>query len=614
MSEKQTGGISVNTENIFPVIKKWLYSEKDIFLRELVSNATDAITKLKRLQSLGETPETEEPFRVDVVLDKTAKTLTVEDNGIGMTEEELKKYICSIALSGAVDFIQKYESSEDGEKSGIIGHFGLGFYSAFMVSERVEIFTRSYTGAPAVHWTCDGDGAYELEAGEREKRGTEVVLHIADDETEYLESGKIREMLRKYCSFMPVEIYFDDGSEKKEGEKEEPVNDTTPLWQKNPADCTDEEYKDFYQKVFADYREPLFWIHINADYPLNFKGILYFPRLATNYDSLEGQVKLYYNQVFVADNIKEVIPEYLLMLKGVLDCPELPLNVSRSYLQTNTYVAKVSAHIVKKVADKLKSLCRDERERYEKVFDDIKTFVEYACIRDGKFYDRVKESLLLKLTDGTHVTIDEYLDKAKETHENKIYYTTDPSVQAQYIALYRAEGIDVAHFDSLVDTQFAACVESHREGVKFIRVDADLSSLSKGENAEENETLRTLFRKVSGNEKLNVKFETLKNAAIPAVLNVSEESRRMEDMMKMYRMSGGADFGESFPLDMTLVLNTASPLISKLAAMDGSDAEGAENYASYIYRLSLLSLRKFTSEEMEKFLKDSYKMLDELMK
>lgn len=614
MSEKQTGGISVNTENIFPVIKKWLYSEKDIFLRELVSNATDAITKLKRLQSLGETPETGEPFRVDVVLDQTAKTLTVEDNGIGMTEEELKKYICSIALSGAVDFIRKYEGSGDGEKSGIIGHFGLGFYSAFMVSERVEIFTRSYTGAPAVHWSCDGDGAYELETGEREKHGTEVVLHIADDETEYLDSGKIREMLRKYCSFMPVEIYFDDGSEKKEGEKEEPVNDTTPLWQKNPADCTDEEYKDFYQKVFADYREPLFWIHINADYPLNFKGILYFPRLATNYDSLEGQVKLYYNQVFVADNIKEVIPEYLLMLKGVLDCPELPLNVSRSYLQTNTYVAKVSAHIVKKVADKLKSLCRDERERYEKVFDDIKTFVEYACIRDGKFYDRVKESLLLKLTDGTHVTIDEYLEKAKETHENKVYYTTDPSVQAQYIALYRAEGIDVAHFDSLVDTQFAACVESHREGVKFIRVDADLTSLSKGENAEENEALRTLFRKVSGNEKLNVKFEALKDAAIPAVLNVSEESRRMEDMMKMYRMSGGADFGKNFPLDMTLVLNTASPLISKLAAMDGNDAAGAENYASYIYRLSLLSLRKFTAEEMERFLKDSYKMLDELMK
>lgn len=614
MSEKQTGGISVNTENIFPVIKKWLYSEKDIFLRELVSNATDAITKLKRLQSLGETPETAEPFRVNVVLDKDAKTITVEDNGIGMTEEELKKYICSIALSGAVDFIQKYESTGDGEKSGIIGHFGLGFYSAFMVSDRVEIFTRSFTGAPAVHWNCDAEGSYELEEGEREARGTEVVLHIADDEAEYLNSEKIREMLQKYCSFMPVEIYFEDGSEKKEDAKEEPVNDTTPLWQKNPADCTEEEYKDFYRKVFADYREPLFWIHINADYPLNFKGILYFPRLAINYDSLEGQVKLYYNQVFVADNIKEVIPEYLLMLKGVLDCPELPLNVSRSYLQTNTYVAKVSAHIVKKVADKLKSLCRDERERYEKVFDDIKTFVEYACIRDGKFYDRVKESLLLKLTDNTHATIDEYLEKAKETHENKIYYTTDPSVQAQYIALYRTEGIDVAQFDSLVDTQFAACVESHREGVKFIRVDADLSSLSKGENAEENETLRELFRKASGNEKLNVKFEALKDADIPAVLNVSEESRRMEDMMKMYRMSGGADFGESFPLDMTLVLNTASPLIAKLAATDGTDAASAEEYASYIYRLSLLSLRKFTAEEMEKFLKDSYKMLNQTMK
>ena len=613
MSEKQTGGISVNTENIFPVIKKWLYSEKDIFLRELVSNATDAITKLKRLQSLGETPETEESFRVSVVLDKDAKTLTVEDNGIGMTEEELKKYICSIALSGAVDFIQKYESSGEGEKSGIIGHFGLGFYSAFMVSDRVEIFTRSFTGAPAVHWSCDGEGSYELEEDDREERGTEVVLHISDDETEYLNSEKLREMLQKYCSFMPVEIYFDDGSEKKEDEKEEPVNDTTPLWQKNPSDCTEEEYKEFYRKVFADYREPLFWIHINADYPLNFKGILYFPRLATNYDSLEGQVKLYYTQVFVADNIKEVIPEYLLMLKGVLDCPELPLNVSRSYLQTNTYVAKVSAHIVKKVADKLKSLCRDERERYEKVFDDIKTFVEYACIRDGKFYDRVKESLLLKLTDNTHATIDEYLEKAKEAHENKVYYTTDPSVQAQYIALYRAEGIDVAQFDSLVDTQFAACVESHREGVRFVRVDADLSSLSKGENAEENETMRELFRKVSGNDKLNVKFEALKDADVPAVLNVSEESRRMEDMMKMYRMSGGEADG-AFPLDMTLVLNTASPLFSKLAAMEGERTADAEEYASYIYRLSLLSLRKFTAEEMEKFLKDSYRILNQLMK
>lgn len=612
MAEKQTGGISVNTENIFPVIKKWLYSEKDIFLREIVSNATDAITKLKRLQSLGEAAESETPFRVDVILDKEAKTLTVEDNGIGMTEEELKRYICSIALSGAVDFIQKYESESDAGKGGIIGHFGLGFYSAFMVSDRVEIHTRSYTGAPAVHWTCDGDGAYEIEASERETRGTEVILHIAEDETAYLNSEKIREMLRKYCAFMPVEIYFDDGAEKKEDEKEEPVNDVTPLWLKNPSECSEEEYKNFYQKVFSDYREPLFWIHINADYPLNFKGILYFPRIASNYESLEGQVKLYYNQVFVADNIKEVIPEYLLMLKGVLDCPELPLNVSRSYLQTNSYVSKVSAHIVKKVADKLKVMCRDEREQYEKVFDDIKTFVEYACIRDGKFYDKVKESLLLKLTDNTHVTVDEYLEKAKETHENKVFYTTDPALQAQYIALYRAEGYDVVHFDSLIDTQFAACLESHREGVKFVRVDADLSSLTGAEKPEEDEKLRDLFRKVSGNEKLTVKFESLKDAGIPAVLNVSEESRRMEDMMKMYRMSEGAGEDAMFPLDTTLVLNTASPLLGKIGGMLENDAERAESFASYIYRLALLSLRKFTAAEMEKFLKDSYDMLGKL--
>ena len=349
MSEKQKGGISVNAENIFPVIKKWLYSEKDIFLREIVSNATDAITKLKRLQSLGQAEATDTPYRIDVRLDKAAKTLTVEDNGIGMTEEELKRYICSIALSGAVDFIKKYEGeSEDSAKGGIIGHFGLGFYSAFMVSETVEIHTRSYTGAPAVHWVCTADGDYELEASEREEIGTEIIMHIEENEQEYLDAGKLREMLNKYCAFMPTEIYFDDGSEKKDDQKQEPVNDVAPLWQKPVSECTDEEYKAFYNKVFADYREPLFQIHINADYPLNFKGILYFPRITNQYESIEGQVKLYYNQVFVADNIKEVIPEYLLMLKGVLDCPELPLNVSRSYLQTNSYVAKVSAHIVKK--------------------------------------------------------------------------------------------------------------------------------------------------------------------------------------------------------------------------------------------------------------------------
>ena len=615
MNEKQKGGISVNTENIFPVIKKWLYSEKDIFLREIVSNATDAVTKLKRLQSLGEAPETEGTYRINVTLDKEAKTLTVEDNGIGMTEEELKKYICSIALSGAVDFIQKYEGESEGGKNGIIGHFGLGFYSAFMVSDTVEIHTRSYSGAPAVHWVCTTDGDYEIDGSEREERGTEVILHISEDETAYLDSGKIREMLDKYCAFMPVEIYFDDGSEKKEDEEPTPVNDTMPLWQRPISECTDEDYKSFYRKVFADFREPLFQIHINADYPLNFKGILYFPRIASNYESLEGQVKLYYNQVFVADNIKEVIPEYLLMLKGVLDCPELPLNVSRSYLQTNSYVSKVSAHIVKKVADKLVSMSREDRENYEKVWDDIKTFVEYACMRDKKFWDRTKDVLLLKLTDGKHVTVKDYLETAKEKHEGTIYYTTDPALQAQYVAMYRAEGIDVVEFDSLLDTQFAATVEMNMSDskVKFVRVDADVAGALKGEGeSTDNEALRTLFQKQSGNDQLTVKFETLKDADTPVILNVSEESRRMEDMMKMYRMSGGEGAMPSFPTDSTLIVNTASPLICKLTDLQGTDAAKAEGLAAYLYRLAVLSQRRFNAEEMQSFLKDSYRILSEL--
>jgi len=611
--EKTTGGISVNTENIFPVIKKWLYSEKDIFLRELVSNATDAVTKLRRLASLGEISATDTAYRIDVTLDKHAKTLTVEDNGIGMTEEELKKYICSIALSGAVDFIQKYEGETDGAKNGIIGHFGLGFYSAFMVSDTVEIYTRSYTGAPAVHWTCSAEGEYEIEADDKESQGTEVVLHISEDEAAYLNSAKIQEMLQKYCAFMPVEIYFDDGTEKKEDAKKQPINDTTPLWQKSPADCTEEEYKDFYRKVFADFKEPLFQIHINADYPLNFKGILYFPRIASNYESLEGQVKLYYNQVFVADNIKEVIPEYLLMLKGVLDCPELPLNVSRSYLQTNSYVAKVSAHIVKKVADKLLAMNREDREAYEKVWDDIKTFVEYACMRDEKFWSRVKDALLLKLTDGTHKTIQDYLEAAKEKHENTVYYTTDPSLQAQYIAMYAAQGIQIVSFDSMLDTQFAAFAESKMSGVRFVRVDADLSSALKNDtSAADSEDLRALFRKVSENSELTVKFEALKDGEVPAILNVSEASRRMEDMMRMYRMSGGEEAMPSFPVDTTLIVNTASPLVEKISAMQKSDSEKAERFASYLYRLAVLSQRRFSAEETQEFLKDSYRILTEL--
>ncbi len=604
------GGISVQTEHIFPVIKKWLYSEKDIFLREIVSNAADAVTKLRRLSSLGQYEDYGETYRIDVVLDREAGTLTVTDNGIGMTEEELDRYICQIALSGALEFVQKYEG--ENQSNGIIGHFGLGFYSAFMVSESVELQTKSYTDAPAVHWVCSEAGEYEISNGERKEHGTSVIMHISDEEKEYLDANKLKDILDKYCSFMPVEIYFSDAGEKpekkdKEPEPPKPLNDTTPLWLKNPSDCTPEEYKEFYRKVFRDFREPLFWIHINADYPLNFRGILFFPKLTNEYESLEGQVKLYYNQVFVADNIKEVIPEYLLMLKGVLDCPELPLNVSRSYLQNNTYVSKVSAHIVKKVADKLNSLCNTEREEYEKVWTDIRTFVEYACMRDRKFYDRVQDSLLLELTDGKFLTIKDYLETAKEKHENKVYYTSDKAAQAQYISMFEAEGISVAVFEKPLDTQFLSYLENYDPNVKYLRIDADIAGALKGEeSAAENQALKDLFVKVSGNEKLKVSFASLKDAGVPLLLTVSEESRRMEEMMKMYSMSGMGGLG-AFPADETLTVNTASPLIAKLSALEG---EKQEKTAAYLYRLALLSQRKLSGEELKQFLADGYAILD----
>ena len=623
---KRTGGISVETEHIFPIIKKWLYSEKDIFLREIVSNATDAITKLKRLSSLGQYDADDTPYRIDVLLDKDAKTLTVSDNGIGMTEAEVERYISSIALSGALEFIEKYESSTEGEsgvnKNGIIGHFGLGFYSAFMVSETVEIRTKSFTNAPAVHWVCNDAGSYEISDCDKETRGTEVIMHIMDGEEEYLDIGKIRSMLNKYCAFMPVEIYMTDLSESDQANEEEndentekksekPINDTAPLWQNLPSDCTDEEYAEFYRTVFHDYKEPLFQIHINADYPLNFKGILYFPRFGNEYESIEGQIKLYYNQVFVADNIKEIIPDYLLMLKGVLDCPELPLNVSRSYLQNNTYVRKVSAHIVKKVADKLNSLSQNDRENYEKVWDNIRAFVEYACMKDRKFYDRVKKSILLRLTDGSYVTLSEYLEAAKEKNENTVYYATDTALQAQYIRMFRDEGIRIAVFPQLIDTQFATLLESYNDGVKFVRVDAGVASSMKNDGEiEENSEITELFRKVSKNTEFSVKFDRLKTNT-PAFLNISEESRRMEEMMRMYQMNGaGGDF--SFPVETSLVVNLSAPLTEKLSALVSSDSEKAETIANYIYKLALVSQRKLSQDEMEAFLRDGFDILEKL--
>ncbi len=604
------GGISVETAHIFPVIKKWLYSEKDIFLREIVSNACDAVTKLKRLASLGQY-DADESYRVEVTLDKTAGTLTVSDNGIGMTAEELDRYICQIALSGALEFVEKYEG--ENRNNGIIGHFGLGFYSSFMVSDTVELITRSYTGSPAIHWSCNAEGEYETTAGEREAHGTTVIMHISSEEAAYLEQNKIREILEKYCAFMPVEIYFTDADaeepEAKEGEAPaapEPINDTTPLWLKNPSDCTPEDYKEFYRKVFHDYREPLFWIHLNADYPLNFRGILYFPKLTNEYESIEGQVKLYYNQVFVADNIKEVIPEYLLMLKGVLDCPELPLNVSRSYLQNNTYVSKVSAHIVKKVADKLCSLSNTAREEYEKVWNDIRTFVEYACMRDRKFYDRVKSALLLELTDGTYLTPADYLERVKETNENTIYYASDKASQAQYISMFASQGIPVALFEKQLDTQFLSIIESYDPDVKYVRIDADVAGALKSDgDVTENKELAALFVKVSGNEKLKVAFSPLKESTVPVLLTVSEESRRMEEMMKLYAMNG-MGMG-AYPVDYTLTVNTASPLIAKLEGMEDARREQA---AAYLYQLARLSQRKLTAEELQQFLRDSYAVLE----
>lgn len=607
--EIKKGGISVDTEHIFPIIKKWLYSEKDIFLREIISNASDAITKLRRLESLGHWESDGSDYKITVRLDEAAGTLTVEDNGIGMTEEELTKYICNIALSGAVDFIKKYEGEGEDSKNGIIGHFGLGFYSAFMVSDSVEVITKSYTDSPAVYWNCNESGEYETAASDKSERGTAVIMHISDSEKEYLSKSKIRAMLEKYCSFMPVEIYFEDASEEdSEDKKAEPINDTNPLWQRPASECTEDEYKEFYRKVFLDYREPLFQIHINADYPLNFKGILYFPKLANEYETIEGQVKLYYNQVYVADNIKEVIPEYLLMLKGVLDCPELPLNVSRSYLQTNTYVSKVSSHIVKKVTDKLVSLCNGEREKYEKIWDDISPFIEYASMRDKKFYDRTKSALLLKLTDGSALTIEEYLNEAKEKHENKIYYTTDKALQAQYISMFESEGIKVAVFDKPIDTQFATMLEQSMGNVKFLRVDADVADALKGDGEiSENEELKKIFAEAAG-ENVSVKFDRFKDDSVPAILNVSEESRRMEEMMRFYNMQNGM----SFPTESTLVLNTASPLISKLESAAAEDPDKAKKIASYIYKISLLSQKKFSAEEMQAFMKDSFDILMKL--
>lgn len=612
--KNEKGGISVETEHIFPIIKRWLYSDKEIFLREIVSNASDAITKLQRLISLGEVKDIEFDGRITVSVSKKARTITVSDNGIGMDADEVKKYIGNIALSGALEFIEKYEGEKEGAADGIIGHFGLGFYSAFMVADKVDVISRSFRGGDAVKWVCEDDGTYEMAVPyDKEERGTDIVMHINSEGEEYLDAFKLKSVLEKYCSFMPIEIYFVDEDkevkEDEEKEEEKPVNDVTPLWQKNPSECTDEEYKAFYHKLFGDFNDPLFWLHIKADYPLNFKGILYFPKLTHEFASLEGQVKLYYNQVFVADNIKEVIPEYLLMLRGVLDCPELPLNVSRSYLQANGYVTKISAHIVKKVADKINSMFKNDREGFEAMWGDIKTFCEYAALCDRKFYDKAKDSLLMEVVHGGHVTLSEYLDGAKETNENTVYYASDVELQAQYISMLEAKGIKVVNFPNMIDAQFVQMLEGVTEGVKFKRVDSDITDALKGEGeAEHSEKLEKLFREAAGDEKLTVKCEKLSDVSIPAFISYTEESRRMEEMMKLYA-ANGMNMGGGFKAEGALTVNVENALIKKLIAEDG---ENDALLAKQIYSLAVISQRRLGEDEMKDFLAASYEVLAKL--
>ena len=596
------GQISVHTENLLPIIKKWLYSDKDIFLRELVSNAQDAITKYKKLASVGEA-ESENDFKIEIFVNKTQKTLKIVDNGIGMTQDEVEKYITQVAFSGAEDFAQKYEKAKD-EEGTIIGHFGLGFYSAFMVSDSVEIETLSYKkGENSVHWQSDGGTEYEIGEGKKDSRGTEITLHISEDSEEFLDVWETRRVLEKYCGFLPVNIYLtDEEKEKKEDEEIKPVNDTNPLWLKNPSECTEEEYKEFYRKVFMDFNEPLFWIHLNVDYPFNLKGILYFPKLNHELQSIEGQIKLYNNQVFIADNIKEVIPEYLMLLKGVIDCPDLPLNVSRSFLQNDGYIAKVSAHITKKVSDKLNGLFKTEREKYEGYWEDINPFVKYGCLRDDKFYDRIKDSLIFKKLDGKYIT----LKDIEEGDEKEIYYVTDQEKQAQYIELLTAEKIEPVLLTQVLDNHFVSLLEYKVQGVKFKRVDSYISDSLKDEATDEalTEKIKQAFEGII-EEGVVFKTESLKSDKIPALFVLSEEGRRMQEMAKMFGNMNMPNPEEAF------VVNSTSPVVKK--ALELEDEETKKLVLCHIYDMAKISYKNLTGDEMNAFLKRSADILEKIM-
>ena len=614
----QKGSISIHAENIFPIIKKWLYSDKDIFIRELISNGCDAVNKYKKLISLGEAKgNADESYKIKVSIDKENSALIFEDNGIGMTAEEVEKYINQVAFSGAEDFFNTYKDKMN-EENDIIGHFGLGFYSSFMVSKKVQIDTLSYKeNATPVRWVSEDGLEFELtQSDNRETRGTTITLFLADDSKEFLEEYTVRNIIDKYCSFLPVDIYLETikTEETKEDEVVDttPINDTNPLWLKAPKDCTDEEYKEFYRKVFKTFDEPLFWIHLNVDYPFNLKGILYFPKLKNEFELIEGKVKLYNNQVFVADNIKEVIPEFLLLLKGVIDCPDLPLNVSRSFLQNDRDVSKISKHIVKKVADKLKSLYKNERENYEKFWDDIQVFIKFGCLKDESFYDKVKDSILFKTINSQYITLNDYLENCKEKHENKVFYVSNEEQQSQYIKLFKDYGLDAVILDSTIDNHFISMIEFKNQGVHFNRIDADLSDILKDNDNENNKEIKTdienLFKDVIGDRINNYSVESLKSEDTPAIILISEQSRRMAEMRSQF---AGMDFGMSFEEEKTLVINNNSSIVKKLVSLkdDESKKEQVSLICNQIVDIALLSNKELDSKQLDEFIKRNNQLM-----
>ncbi len=710
--ENKHGNLSINSENIFPIIKKWLYSDHDIFYRELISNGCDAITKLKKLDMMGEysLPDNYKP-QIQVTVNPDEKTLTVTDNGLGMTAEEVEEYINQIAFSGAADFLEKYKDKANEDQ--IIGHFGLGFYSAFMVADQVTIDTLSYQeGAHPVHWSCDGGTEFDMKEGTKDSVGTTMTLYLNEDCLEFANEYRAREVIEKYCSFMPIPIYLNkanaepeyetiDPADKREddtvietvieeakteekenenGEKEivevsprteklkivkRPVslNDTNPLWAKTPKDCTDEEYKEFYRKVFHDYKEPLFWIHLNMDYPFNLKGILYFPKINTEYDSIEGTIKLYNNQVFIADNIKEVIPEFLMLLKGVIDCPDLPLNVSRSALQNDGFVKKISEYITKKVADKLTGMCKTEKENYEKYWDDISPFIKYGCLRDDKFCDKMNDYILFKNLEHKYLTLPECLkadeeDAAKDAQQTEgsenaensengessentvevenadgtsatgndaeepveekdtrkiVYYVTDEQQQSQYINMFKEQGMDAVILDHNIDSSFITQLERRNEKFKFMRIDADVTESLKEESSEEElkeetDALTETFRKAIGNDKLTVKVEKLKNENVSSIITLSEEGRRMQEMMKMYAMGGMGGMDSSmFGGDVSLTLNANHALVKYI--FENKDSEHVPTFCQQLYDLAMISNQPLAPEAMTKFIARSNEIM-----